>query len=136
LSKNSAKRAIGTFVMGRKGWLFCNGQRGAKAIAAIYSIVETAKENGLNRTAYRAKPCEEGPNMDIADPQKLKRRLPWSKELPAMCRNTKTNINLGPPPCAGFSSYVGSNCASVSLKVWLWQGNWASKCHRQLTGRW
>ena len=33
------------FVIGRKGWLFCNTTRGARASAN--GIVETAKENGL-----------------------------------------------------------------------------------------
>jgi len=33
-------------VIGRKGWLFSNTPRGARASAIVYSIFETAKENG------------------------------------------------------------------------------------------
>jgi transposase len=47
LSNNRAERSIKPFVIGRKNWLFCNTPAGAKSSAVIYSIVETAKENGL-----------------------------------------------------------------------------------------
>jgi hypothetical protein len=39
-------------VIGRKNWLFANTPRGAKASATIYSVIETAKENGLNPFQY------------------------------------------------------------------------------------
>ena len=69
--------------------MFCNAQRGAKASATIYSIVETAKENGLKPYTYLEYLFEEMPNMDISDPQNLERLFPWSKELPARCRSKK-----------------------------------------------
>ena len=34
--------------MGRKNWLFANTAGGAQASAVIYSLIETAKENGLD----------------------------------------------------------------------------------------
>ncbi|WP_236013085.1 transposase domain-containing protein, partial [Heyndrickxia sporothermodurans] len=37
---------------GRKNFLFSNTPKGARASAIIYSIVETAKENGLNPYYY------------------------------------------------------------------------------------
>lgn len=43
LTNNAAERAIKPFVIGRKNWLFSNTEKGARAIAVIYSIVETAK---------------------------------------------------------------------------------------------
>ena len=45
---NAAENAIRPFAVGRKNWLFSGSPRGAKASAAIYSLVETAKANGLN----------------------------------------------------------------------------------------
>ncbi len=48
IDNNWSKRSIKPFVIGRKNWLFANTPRGAKESAMIYSIVETAKENGLN----------------------------------------------------------------------------------------
>jgi len=49
---NAAQRAIKPFVLGRKAWLFADTARGAHASAAIYSLVETAKANGLEPYHY------------------------------------------------------------------------------------
>ena len=38
--------------MGRKNWLFSGSPRGAEASAAIYSLIETAKADGLEPYAY------------------------------------------------------------------------------------
>lgn len=38
--------------MGRKNWLFAGSPRGTKASAAIYSLIESAKANGLNPLDY------------------------------------------------------------------------------------
>ena len=48
LDNNRSERSIKPFVIGRKNWMFSNTPRGATASATIYSIIETAKENGLN----------------------------------------------------------------------------------------
>lgn len=48
LDNNRGERSIKPFVIGRKNWLFSNTAKGAKASATIYSIIESAKENGLN----------------------------------------------------------------------------------------
>ncbi|NLN19485.1 MAG: IS66 family transposase [Firmicutes bacterium] len=47
LDNHRAERAIKPFVIGRKNRLFSNTPRGARTSAVIYSLVETAKENGL-----------------------------------------------------------------------------------------
>ncbi|MEG0222096.1 MAG: IS66 family transposase, partial [Clostridia bacterium] len=47
IDNNGAERAIKPFVIGRKNWLFSSSSKGAKASASIYSIIETAKANGL-----------------------------------------------------------------------------------------
>ena len=49
---NAAENAIRPFVLGRKNWLFSGSPRGADASCAIYSVIETAKQNGLNPYAY------------------------------------------------------------------------------------
>ena len=49
---NNAEQAIKPFTIGRKNYLFCESVNGAKASAIIYSIVETAKANGLNVYKY------------------------------------------------------------------------------------
>ena len=47
IDNNRAERAIKPFVIGRKNWLFSQTTNGANASAALYSIIETAKANGL-----------------------------------------------------------------------------------------
>jgi transposase len=49
---NLAENAIRPFVLGRKNWLFAATPDGAHASAAIYSIIETAKANGLEPYWY------------------------------------------------------------------------------------
>lgn len=52
ISNNQVENAIRPFVVGRKGWLFSDTPRGAKATAVVYSLMETAKANGLNVNKY------------------------------------------------------------------------------------
>jgi transposase len=49
---NRAENAIRPFVLGRKNWLFAATPDGAHASAALYSIIETAKANGLEPYWY------------------------------------------------------------------------------------
>jgi len=49
---NLAENAIRPFAVGRKNWLFSGSPAGAAASAAIYSLVETAKANGLEPLRY------------------------------------------------------------------------------------
>lgn len=51
IDNNLAENAIRPFVIGRKNWLFSNSQRGARASANLYSLIETAKAN--NREPYQ-----------------------------------------------------------------------------------
>lgn len=52
LDNNRCENAIRPFVVGRKGWLFSDTVPGAVASANLYSIVETAKANGVEPHAY------------------------------------------------------------------------------------
>ena len=87
LDNNFAERAIRPFAVGRKNWLFSDTPRGANASAAIYSIVTTAKGNGLKPREYLEWLFEQMPNTEnINDPAVLERFLPWSEEIPDSCR--------------------------------------------------
>ena len=81
LSNNRAERSIKPFVIGRKNFLFCNTPRGAKASAIIFSIIETAKENGLNPFNYLNYLFEKLPNLDSRTDEALDRLLPWNVNL-------------------------------------------------------
>mgnify|MGYP001241788910 CR=1 FL=1 len=52
LDTNAVENAIRPFVVGRKNWLFADTVRGAEASANLYSLLQTAKANGLEPTAY------------------------------------------------------------------------------------
>ena len=52
LDNNRCENAIRPFVVGRKAWLFSDTPNGAAASANLYSLVETAKANGLEPLAY------------------------------------------------------------------------------------
>ena len=52
LDNNAVENAIRPFVLGRKNFLFACTPEGARASAAIYSLIETAKANGLEPYAY------------------------------------------------------------------------------------
>jgi transposase len=79
---NRSERSIKTFGIGRKNWLFANTPKGATASATIYSIVETAKENGLIPFEYLTYLFEQLPNIDVLDPSAVDELLPHSLELP------------------------------------------------------
>ncbi len=49
---NAAENAIRPFVLGRKNWLFAGAPNGADAGAAFFSLIETAKANGLEPYSY------------------------------------------------------------------------------------
>ena len=86
LSNNRAERAVKPFVIGRKNWLFADTPRGAEASATIYSLVETAKENGLNPMAYLTYLFEQLPNMNWKDEAALDLLLPWAEPVQARFR--------------------------------------------------
>ncbi|MDZ7768568.1 MAG: IS66 family transposase [Woeseiaceae bacterium] len=52
IDNNAAENAIRPFVLGRKNWLFSDSVRGVQASANLYSLIETAKANGLEPYAY------------------------------------------------------------------------------------
>ena len=52
IDNNAVERAIRPFVIGRNNWLFSGVPRGADASAAIYSLIETAKLNGIEPSRY------------------------------------------------------------------------------------
>ena len=55
ISNNRAENAIRPFVVGRKNWLFSDSPKGASASAMLYSLVVSAKMNGLNAEEYLVK---------------------------------------------------------------------------------
>ncbi len=52
IDNNAAERAIRGIALGRKNYLFAGSDAGGERAAAIYSLIETAKLNGLDPEAY------------------------------------------------------------------------------------
>ena len=78
LDNNAAENAIRPFVIGRKNWLHSSSVNGGHASAAIYSVIETAKANGLDAYGYlkfiiEKLPLAEGEEDVVA-------LLPWNIE--------------------------------------------------------
>lgn len=73
---NIAENAIRPFAVGRKNWLFSGSPRGAKASAVLYSLIETAKANGLNPYEYLIHVFEQIPLVKKSSD--LERLLPWA----------------------------------------------------------
>ena len=86
LDNNRSERSIKPFVIGRKNRMFSNTPRGATASATIYSIIESAKENGLNPFTYLQYLFEKLSNMNLKVPGTVDELLPWSSTLPSECR--------------------------------------------------
>jgi len=76
IDNNRAENSIRPFVLGRKNWLFSQSQKGATASANLYSLIETAKLNGLEPYAYLKRVLTELPNAEtLAQVDAL---LPWN----------------------------------------------------------
>ena len=93
IDNSASERAIRTFCIGKKNWMFHNSIKGAQASAVIYSISETAKLNNLRPYYYfkhllteLPKLCDDKGNIDST---KLDHLLPWAPELPKECRKPR-----------------------------------------------
>ena len=87
LSNNAAEIAIRPFTVGRKNWLFADTPKGASASAAVYSLVETAKANGLNVFEYLNYLLLYMPDTPWQQhPELLDDLMPWSPDVQAECK--------------------------------------------------
>ena len=85
ISNNTAENSIRPFTVGRKNWLFSGSPKGAASSAAVYSIVETAKANGLNPHKYLQKLLEELPQMKEPTETNLELIMPWNDKIRKTC---------------------------------------------------
>lgn len=82
------ERTIRPFTVGRKNWMFATSVKGAKASAAVYSLIETAKANHLDPYDYIEYLLDLMPNIDFnTNPGRLDEFLPWSKKTLSEFKN-------------------------------------------------
>ncbi len=77
IDNNRAERAVKPFVIGRKNWMFSNTANGANASAILYSLIETAKANGLVPFDYIKHLLDELSKQ----PDSIDYLLPWNADL-------------------------------------------------------
>ena len=76
ISNVLAENAIRPFAIGRKAWLFADTPQGARASATCYSLIETAKANNLEPSAYIGNVLDCIADADTVE--QLEALLPWN----------------------------------------------------------
>ena len=78
ICNNAAERAIRPLALGRKNWMFAGSDSGGERAAVMYTIIETAKINGIDPEAYLRALI-----MRIADhpAKRINELLPWNIKL-------------------------------------------------------
>lgn len=90
ISNNLAENSIRPFTVGRRNWLFSGCPEGAAASAAVYSIVETSKANGLNPYEYLRYIFKYLPGVRFKEePEFLEDFLPWNPDVQAFCKKAE-----------------------------------------------
>ena len=94
ISNAIAENAVRPFAVGRRNWLFSNSVSGAMASAAFYSLIETAKINGLRIRPYLTEVLtvmrDHANGSERIDIDEL---LPWSETMQSkFSAATKQNL--------------------------------------------
>nr|WP_202882405.1 IS66 family transposase [Polaromonas vacuolata] len=80
IDNNRCENAIRPFVVGRKAWLFSDTPAGAHSSAVIYSLVQTAKANGLEPYAWLRRVMRDLPAAKTVE--EVEALLPWNLRIP------------------------------------------------------
>lgn len=75
LSNNAAERALRGIALGRKAWLFAGSDRGGKRAAVMFTLIQTAKINGVDPRAWLADVLTRIADHNV---QRLDELLPWN----------------------------------------------------------
>ena len=75
LSNNAAERSVRGIAVGRRNWTFCGSDAGGRRAAAIYTLIETAKLNGIDPRAWLADVLA---RMSDHPASRINELLPWN----------------------------------------------------------
>jgi transposase len=75
IDNNPVENAIRGIALGRKNWLFAGSEAGGRRAAQFYTLIETAKLNGVNPQAYLTHVLTQLPSAKAKDLDAL---LPWN----------------------------------------------------------
>ena len=84
ISNNRAERSIKPFVIDRKNFLFANTPKGASGSAVMFSMIQTAIENGLDPYKYLTWLLKTAKDSDLSLEDALHGLMPWN--APNECR--------------------------------------------------
>ena len=92
ISNNAAERAVKSYVMGRKNFLFHDTVKGASASAVVYTLAETAKANGLNIRLYLETVMTKMLDYKNEPDSILEDLMPWSEVIQQSCSLNNGNV--------------------------------------------
>jgi hypothetical protein len=75
MSNNAAERGLRGIALGRRSWLFCGSDRGGQRAAAMYSLIVTARMNGVDPQAWLADVLS---RIAVHPAHRLDELLPWN----------------------------------------------------------
>jgi hypothetical protein len=78
IDNSAAERALRGVALGRKNYLFAGADSGGERAAAIYSLVETAKLNGVDPERYLRQVLERIADHPI---NRIEELLPWNMTI-------------------------------------------------------
>ncbi len=78
IDNNAAERAMRPVALGRKNYLFAGSDAGGDRAAAFYSLIETAKLNGINPEEYLTDVFTRIADHPV---NKVHELLPWNWEI-------------------------------------------------------
>ena len=95
LDNNVTEGALRSFCLHKHAWKLIDSIDGAKSSAIIYSITETAKENNLNPFRFLTHILTIlKDHQDDTDYSFIEELLPWSNQLPEICRSKSKTTNM------------------------------------------
>ena len=80
LSNNAAERALRGIAVGRRNWTFAGSDAGGRRAAALYTLIETAKLNGVDPRAWLADVLARLPGHSA---RRIDELLPWNRKAEA-----------------------------------------------------
>jgi transposase len=86
IDNNAAERSLRSVVMGRKNYLFLGSNSGGQRAASLYSLIATAKLNGLDPEFYLRTVLARIPEHPI---NRIEELLPWNTAAPPQTNSSQ-----------------------------------------------
>jgi hypothetical protein len=105
LSNNAAERELRGIALGRKAWLFAGSDRGGERAAVMFTLIQTAKLNGIDPQSWLADVLARGhrhgaggwPPLDLR--YRRPKTRPWSMPKDRRARGDRAGSQRSIPGC-------------------------------------